>query len=229
MIAFCLDLTLASGHYNKDAFLPLKIKEGIMEKQRGMLRSEEGFTLVELSIVLVIIGLIIGAVLKGQELINNAKLKRAYNQQREVAAAVYTYFDRYGLYPGDDNTAAGRWSGVTNGDNDGTIDGFTFACATGATTETCQVWRHMRNTNLITGATTSAQNINNAYGGSIGVGTVAVQGLTTHWIGMDNVPFDACQILDTQYDDGVYNTGSIMGSGNYNTATTGTYDLYFKL
>ena len=92
-----------------------------------------GFTLVELSIVLVIIGLIIGAVLKGQELINNAKLKRAYNQQREVAAAVYTYFDRYGLYPGDDNTAASRWTGVTNGDNDGTIDGFTFACATGAT------------------------------------------------------------------------------------------------
>jgi len=68
-------------------------------------KHQAGFTLVEIAIVLVIIGLIIGAVLKGQELINNAKLKRAYNQQREVAAAAYTYFDRYGLYPGDDNTA----------------------------------------------------------------------------------------------------------------------------
>lgn len=198
-------------------------------KKREILRNQEGFTLVELAIVLVIIGLILGAVLKGQELINNAKLKRAYNQQREVAAAIYTYFDRYGIYPGDDNTAAARWSGTTNGNNNGLIGGLTFACATGATTETCQVWRHLRNANLITGATTSAKNINNAYGGTIAVGTATIQGLSTQWIAMDNVPYDACQILDQQYDDGVYNTGTIRGSGNYNSATSGAYDLYFKL
>jgi prepilin-type N-terminal cleavage/methylation domain-containing protein len=63
------------------------------------LRSNKGFTLVELAIVLVIIGIILGAVLKGQELINNAKMKRAYNQYREVLAAVYTYYDKYGKYP----------------------------------------------------------------------------------------------------------------------------------
>lgn len=200
-----------------------------MEERKGMLGNQKGFTLVELAIVLVIIGLIIGAVLKGQELINNAKLKRAYNQQREVAAGVYTYFDRYGIYPGDDNTAAARWAGTTNGNNNGLIAGLTFGCAAGATTETCQAWRHMRNANLITGATTSAQNINNAYGGTIGIGSAAIQGLNTQWIGMDNMPFDACQILDQQFDDGVYNTGTIRGSGDYNTATSGTYDLYFKL
>jgi len=176
----------------------------------------------------VIIGLIIGAVLKGQELINNAKLKRAYNQQREVAAAVYTYFDRYGIYPGDDNTAAARW-GLTDGNNNGLIGGLSFTCAPGATTETCMAWRHMRNANLITGDLNSAQNINNAYGGTIGIGYSTIQGLATQWIGMDTMPFDACQILDQQFDDGVYNTGTIRGSGNYNTATSGTYDLYFKL
>ncbi len=48
------------------------------------LRNAKGFTLVELAIVLVIIGIILGAVLKGQELINNAKMKRAYNDVRGV-------------------------------------------------------------------------------------------------------------------------------------------------
>jgi len=193
------------------------------------MNNQKGFTLVELAIVLVIIGLILGAVLKGQELINNAKLKRAYNQQREVAAGIYTYFDRYGLYPGDDNTAAARWAGVTNGNSNGLIAGLTFTCAIGATTETCQVWRHLRSANLITGAATSAQNINNPYGGSMAVGYATTQGLTTQWIAMDNMPFDACQILDQQFDDGIYNTGTVRGSGNYNSATTGTFDLYFKL
>ena len=65
-------------------------------------RNQKGFTLVELAIVLVIIGIILGAVLKGQALINNAKIKRVYNQQREVLAAVYSYFDKYSFFPGDD-------------------------------------------------------------------------------------------------------------------------------
>lgn len=196
-----------------------------MEKLKG----QKGFTLVELAIVLVIIGIILGAVLKGQELINNAKLKRAYNQQREVFAAIYTYYDRYAKFPGDDNTALSRWAGVTDGNSDGLIAGFTFGCAAGAATETCQVWRHLKNSNIISGDSTSAANPTNIYGGTIGVGYVAVQGLTTHWIGFDNVPGDVCQMLDLQYDDGVFNTGSVRGSGNYNTTPTVVYDLYFRL
>ena len=196
---------------------------------RGLLKNQKGFTLVELAIVLVIIGLITGAVLKGQSLIENAKLKRSYNAQREVVAGVYTYFDRYGLYPGDDNTALGRWTGVTNGDKSGIIDGVTFTCAAAAVDESCQVWRHLRNAEIISGDTASAVNINHPYGSSIGVGSVAIQGLTTLWIGMNAMPFDACQILDQQYDDGVFDSGIIRGSGDYNAATTGTFGLYFKL
>lgn len=194
------------------------------------LRSNKGFTLVELAIVLVIIGIILGAVLKGQELINNAKVKRAYNQYREILAAVYTYYDKYGKYPGDDPNVASRWSTAnpvpTGGDNDGLIDGFTFGC-TNQNTETCQAWYHMRLANILTGS--GAQAPSNAYGGSIGIGYATVQGLTTMWIGFDNVPGDVCASLDQQYDDGVYNTGSIRGSGDYVSNPNVIYDLYFRL
>jgi len=198
------------------------------------LRSNKGFTLVELAIVLVIIGIILGAVLKGQELINNAKIKRLYNQYREVLAAVYTYYDKYGKYPGDDPNAATRWSTANpvpaSGNNDGLIGligGFTINCGSNNGSESCQAWYHMRLANILTGTNTQAPS--NPYGGSIGIGYATVQGLTTMWIGFDNVPGDVCQSLDQQYDDGVYNTGSIRGSGNYNTTPNGVYDLYFRL
>jgi len=195
--------------------------------QSSRFTDSKGFTLIELAIVLVIIGIILGAVLKGQELVNNAKIKRAYNQQREAFAGIYTYFDKYGKYPGDDPNAATRWVGTTSGDNDGLIDGFTFGCAVGAATETCQTWRHMRNANLISGDTASAQNPSNIFGGSIGVGYATVQTLTTQWIGLDNVPADVAESIDVQYDDGIYNTGSIRASAVYTTLAV--IDLYFRL
>lgn len=198
-----------------------------------IIRGQSGFTLVELAIVLVIIGIILGAVLKGQELINNAKVKRAYNQYREVLAGIYTYYDKYGKFPGDDNTASGRWPGVaTDGNNDGLIGGLTLNCGSSNTTETCQAWLHMRLANILTGATDATNGTrapSNAYGGGIGVGYVVVQGLSTMWIGFDNMPGDVCQSLDQQYDDGIFNTGSIRGSGNYNTNPNTIYDLYFRL
>ncbi|WP_457626024.1 prepilin-type N-terminal cleavage/methylation domain-containing protein [Persephonella sp.] len=73
-------------------------------------KNQQGFTLVELAIVLVIIGIILGAVLKGKELINNAKVKRTLNDLRGFEALAYTFYDRYGRFPGD-------------GNNDGVIDG----------------------------------------------------------------------------------------------------------
>jgi len=62
-----------------------------------------GFTLVELAIVLVIIGIILGAILKGTELINNAKVKRLQNDLKGLEAAIWTFYDRTGRFPGDCN------------------------------------------------------------------------------------------------------------------------------
>lgn len=64
---------------------------------------QRGFTLVELAVVLVVIGIILGAVLKGQELVNNAKGKRLQNDLKALESMMWTYYDRKGRWPGDCN------------------------------------------------------------------------------------------------------------------------------
>jgi len=64
-------------------------------------RKDSGFTLIEMAIVLVIIGLIIGAVLKGQDLIQNARAKKFVNFARAAEIAQWTFMDRTGHFAGD--------------------------------------------------------------------------------------------------------------------------------
>src|SRR5690349_19781918 len=69
---------------------------------------ERGFTLIEMSIVLVIIGLIIGGILKGQEIITQARVKSVVNVVNATRSAANTYYDRYRALPGDDQNATAR-------------------------------------------------------------------------------------------------------------------------
>lgn len=66
-------------------------------------KQDKGFTLIELAIVLVIIGLIVGAVLKGQDLIDNAKAKKFISKARAYEVSQWTYLDRKGVFAGDDD------------------------------------------------------------------------------------------------------------------------------
>jgi len=83
-----------------------------------------GFTLVEMAIVLVIIGLILGAVLKGQDLLENARAKRFANFFRQAELAQWSFYDKHGYFAGDES-ANGRL-GEDTGDDD------TFGPATDA-------------------------------------------------------------------------------------------------
>ena len=64
-------------------------------------RKQSGFTLVEIAIVLVIIGLLLGGILKGQQLINSARVRNMADQNSGVQAAYYGFIDRYRQVPGD--------------------------------------------------------------------------------------------------------------------------------
>ena len=87
---------------------------------------QQGFTLVEMAIVLVIIGLLLGGILKGQELITSARVRNIADQNSGVQAAYYGFIDRYRQVPGDwsATSAAQAIPGVTTGgDADGRLDG----------------------------------------------------------------------------------------------------------
>jgi len=159
------------------------------------MKKQAGFTLIEIAIVLVIIGLLLGGVLKGQEMITNSKIKRTSNDYNGVAAAIYSYLDRYSALPGDDVNAAARW-GLTNGDGDGVVDGG----------ERPDVWEHLRASGLVAG--TGANNPIHAFGGEIYVSNGG-NGMSGTTICMQVMPGKIGEILDRQLDDGIANTGEL--------------------
>jgi prepilin-type N-terminal cleavage/methylation domain-containing protein len=123
----------------------------------GKAYTSRGFTLVEMSIVLVIIGLIIGGILKGQEIIASARQKAVINQFNAVRAAANTYFDRYRALPGDDPAGTSVDGSLINGDGSGIV-GTTFTSATNlesstaASTENYEFFNGLVAANLLNGA-----------------------------------------------------------------------------
>ena len=84
-------------------------------------RKSSGFTLIEIAIVRVIIGLMLGGVLKGQELINSAKVKNLAGDFRNIPVFIYGYQDKFKALPGDDSAASTHASASKNGDGKGVL------------------------------------------------------------------------------------------------------------
>ncbi len=87
--------------------------------------NQKGFTLIEIAIVLVIIGLLLGGVLKGQELINTARVRALNNTVDGITAAWFSFQDRYRAFPGDYTQATLNLPDpagvIVNGDGDGLV------------------------------------------------------------------------------------------------------------
>lgn len=133
-------------------------------------RSQAGFTLVELAIVMIIIGLLIGGILKGQELIQNAQVTATASQVKAIEAALNTFTDSYNAMPGDmlaPNTRLPNCTAVactTPGDGNGRI-GETPAAGAAAGTEATRFWTQMASVDLLGGIDPSSTAI--AWGGSL--------------------------------------------------------------
>ncbi len=122
---------------------------------------QAGFTLIEIAIVLVIIGILAVGVLQGQEIIENSRVKSVVNEMRSVQAAYNSYVDRYQNPPGDETAAAmdaRGWLGVGVGPaaSNGIL---AIAPATAFTTGAAEgpgFWRAMRASGLLSGDPTAA-------------------------------------------------------------------------
>jgi prepilin-type N-terminal cleavage/methylation domain-containing protein len=129
----------------------------------------QGFTLVELAIVITIIGLLIGGILKGQEMVQNARATATIAQVKSYLAAMETFRDRYDQLPGDYSGATQRLPGCTaanfcvNGNGNNIIGLAVVSAAdqnqTGSTApqvETSMFWKHLALADLISGVNPAA-------------------------------------------------------------------------
>jgi prepilin-type N-terminal cleavage/methylation domain-containing protein len=195
---------------------------GVQGEREYMKHTQKGFTLVEIAIVLVIIGLLLGGILKGQEMITQAKIKNVMADYSGISAAYHGYQDRYRAIPGDD-PGAGRWTapaGVDPGDGNGVVAG-TYNNAGAvcvATVESCSFWDHLRRSGFVSGS--GVLQPFNALTGMIGVqtgnGDAVTPGVVHGGFGglimcSANIPDKIAIAVDTQMDDGAIATGTLRG------------------
>ena len=196
-------------------------------------RQTHGFTLVEIAIVLVIIGLLLGGILRGSELITSARVRALISQQDGIKAAYYGFAERFRASPGDYEQATLNIRGATqNGNGNGRIESATIP------NESILAWEHLTQAGFLSptyvyNATESAlTTLSNSYGvyqqiiydGVYGGGTTAAPSPLRHNIKTGSqIPVHILAEADRKIDDGMPNTGGFQFSryqGNAPAAPT---------
>ncbi len=178
----------------------------------------KGVTLVEIAIVLVIIGLLLGGVLKGQELINNAKVRAIADRQNSLKVAWFAFIDRFQALPGDYVSAQQYIPGAANGDGDGYIEEM----------ESTIVMQHLAGAGYIrcpqcnadvAEAPSAMNSLQNNYGGTM---SIWADGVNYASVGGPNnslrlmihtgprIPSNIISEVDRKLDDGGANTGDVV-------------------
>lgn len=178
-------------------------------------RRQSGFTLIEIAIVLVIIGLLLGGILKGQELITSARVRNIIAQLDGTKAAFYGFQDRFRALPGDFSAATTQISGATqNGNGDGQILG----------NEAIAVWDHLSHAGFINGTyvynavESTATTPNNPYGARLQLINDAVYADSGAATARNNlktgpqIPVNILAEIDRKIDDGNALRGSMRFS-----------------
>jgi prepilin-type N-terminal cleavage/methylation domain-containing protein len=200
------------------------------------MRKQRGFTLIEIAIVLVIIGLLLGGVLKGQELITAARVRNLASQLDGVKVAYFGFQDRFRALPGD-------YAAATANAN---IQGLPGGCAPGPTcgngiidaTEVWVVWNQLSKAGFITGsysgvfgvdtAPTPANTPNNPFGGYLQLINDTIyddalepaQPVALNIKTGAQIPSGVLAELDRKVDDGQPLTGTFRSLGNVARTTT---------
>jgi prepilin-type N-terminal cleavage/methylation domain-containing protein len=204
---------------------------------RSSPQNNRGFTLVEISIVLVIIGLILGGILNAQSVIRNAQTKDAIKALNDMSAAARQFNDRYGFWPGDYTNVVSLPNLVApcagvNGNGNGTLTAAESICAT----------QHLISASMLKGTIGTALQLR---GSTFSVtGRAALPGALTpnipaNWVNVVRVQVTDCDVavqMDRATDDGNTNTGNFRtalnvcgATGNTQIETTAVTDAVLRL
>jgi len=211
------------------------------------------FSLVELSIVLVILGLLTGGILAGQSLIRAAELRGLHTDGMKYITAVHTFRDKYFALPGDMNNATKFWGAAhatpatcrtTASTDQRTCDGNGNGqiTSTGTSYEDMRFWQHLANAGLLEGKYDGVNDYASAklqgshwttyYYGQYTGGTTQFSGFWGHDFELDGdggvasrlTPAEAWNI-DTKSDDGLPGKGKLWAyKGDAGNPCTTMYD-----